>query len=166
MNPHLNFSLPVIVDLLRKTAQGVVFAESCTGGRLAADLTTIPGSSEVVIGSLVCYQTWAKESLLGLTGLNDRNVASYETARRMASAIRLKMQDSPVPVIGVSTTGWLDGEHNGRGPHGFWSIFGPRGAWVGDITFPVNTSRGVNRELLLERVFDKLAKFLSDDFTD
>jgi nicotinamide-nucleotide amidase len=44
----------------------IALAESCTGGLVAAALTEIPGSSEVLDRSFVTYSNEAKQELLGV----------------------------------------------------------------------------------------------------
>ena len=41
-------------------------AESCTGGRIAAQLTAVPGSSESFLGAIVSYHNDIKSGLLGV----------------------------------------------------------------------------------------------------
>ena len=43
------------------------FAESCTGGALAARITRIPGASKCFVGSVVSYQNKIKTNLLGVS---------------------------------------------------------------------------------------------------
>jgi nicotinamide-nucleotide amidase len=43
----------VVLDLCRARALRLALAESCTGGLLAARLTSIAGSSDVVLGGVV-----------------------------------------------------------------------------------------------------------------
>lgn len=51
---------------LKEQGVKLALAESCTGGLLAKLITDIPGSSEVLWGSLVVYSNSAKEKLLGV----------------------------------------------------------------------------------------------------
>ena len=44
----------------------VAFAESCTAGLLASELSKAQGSSEVLLGGVVTYHTDAKQRLLGV----------------------------------------------------------------------------------------------------
>lgn len=78
----------IIVETLRNRNLTIAFAESCTGGRLSAELTAVSGSSEVVADSAVCYQTRTKRSVLGLEHINDDNVVSERTAVDMAHGAR------------------------------------------------------------------------------
>lgn len=65
-------------------------AESCTGGLIAAALTSIPGSSAVVTMGWVTYSNEAKRALLGVPRevLESRGAVSEETARAMAEGAR------------------------------------------------------------------------------
>lgn len=64
----------------------IVTAESCTGGLIAAALTAIAGSSDVVEGGLVTYANSAKTRLLGVGEdlLADHGAVSEAVARAMA----------------------------------------------------------------------------------
>jgi nicotinamide-nucleotide amidase len=46
--------------MLKKKGKTLSTAESCTGGKIAAVLTSIPGASEYFKGSIVSYATEAK----------------------------------------------------------------------------------------------------------
>ena len=58
-----NLTCDVIKALKGKT---LVTAESCTGGGIGAALTSVPGSSEVFKGGIICYTNWVKEHCLGV----------------------------------------------------------------------------------------------------
>lgn len=62
-------SLPLaelLTKLLDKKKQTISLAESCTGGRIAALLTAVPGSSAVFPGSVVSYSNEQKTALLAV----------------------------------------------------------------------------------------------------
>ena len=61
-------------------------AESCTGGLVAAVLTEIPGSSDVVERGFVTYSNKAKNELLGVrqSSLDRHGAVSEPVARQMA----------------------------------------------------------------------------------
>lgn len=137
-----------VVNALRARDWFIAFAESCTGGQLAADLTTVPGSSTVVTGSAVCYQLRAKHALLNLTDVTERTVVSEPTARRMAEAARQLFGAH----VGVGTTGYLDCERRA-----FWAIAIPIGGdkvtvLSGGKVFDESSSRDENRRALCRDV--------------
>ena len=90
-------------ELLRARGATVATAESLTGGRLAAMLTSVPGSSETFVGGVVAYATELKVSLLGVPpGVVERyGVVSAECARAMAEGARR----ATGATYAVSTTG-------------------------------------------------------------
>ena len=47
---------------LKRAGLTLALAESCTGGGLGADITSVPGSSEFFLGGAVVYSDRAKES--------------------------------------------------------------------------------------------------------
>ncbi|MGE0038967.1 MAG: CinA family protein, partial [Xanthobacteraceae bacterium] len=50
-----------LLDLCRDRKLKITTAESCTGGLVAAPLTDIPGSSDVVDRAVVTYSNAAKQ---------------------------------------------------------------------------------------------------------
>ena len=87
----------------RDTGLRVVTAESCTGGLIAACLTEIPGSSDVVERGFVTYSNEAKQELLGVPEalLREHGAVSAEVAEAMAEGA---LANSPAEVA-VSVTG-------------------------------------------------------------
>jgi nicotinamide-nucleotide amidase len=83
-------------------------AESCTGGLVAAALTAIAGSSDVVERSFVTYSNEAKMELLGVSAdtIAAHGAVSAQTAAAMArGTIARAPVDLALSVIGVAGPG-------------------------------------------------------------
>jgi nicotinamide-nucleotide amidase len=89
----------------------VACAESCTGGLLAAALSSTPGSSAWFEGGLVTYRLSAKENLLGIpmSVLNNYGAVSQEVARQMVA----KTIERTGADIAIATTGLAGPEGDG-----------------------------------------------------
>ncbi len=72
----------VLLRLLNDLGYTIATAESMTGGLLSAALTSLPGSSAVVKGGLVAYDSELKRKLLGVDDTS--NVVTADTAEAMA----------------------------------------------------------------------------------
>ncbi|MFA6668871.1 MAG: CinA family protein [Candidatus Methanomethylophilaceae archaeon] len=93
---------------LKRAGLTLALAESCTGGGLGADITSVPGSSEFFLGGAVVYSDRAKESVLGVrrSTLEKYGAVSAETASEMAEgARRLFASDVAVAVTGIAGPG-------------------------------------------------------------
>jgi len=107
-------------------------AESCTGGGVAARITSIAGSSDYFLGGIVAYSNAAKAKLLGVSHetLDTRGAVSAECAREMADGARRTFGVD----LAVSTTG----------------IAGPGGATsrkpVGLVYIALATPEGIQSE--------------------
>jgi len=89
-------------------------AESCTGGRIAALITSVPGSSEYFRGGVVSYQTEIKETVLNVDAaiIDKYGVVSRETADAMRiCACRLLKADYAIAITGYAgPTGGTDAD--------------------------------------------------------
>ena len=74
-----------ISQLLWEREKTVGTAESCTGGRIAEAIISIPGASKYFKGGIVCYTEEIKERLLGV----DRELMMEKTAVCAEVAIQL-----------------------------------------------------------------------------
>ena len=102
-----------VLDLARGQSKSIGTAESLTGGLIAAVLTSIPGSSDVVRGGVVSYVNDVKRDLLGVqdTTLAHCGAVSEETVRLMAEgARRTLMTDIAVAVTGIAGPGGFEPE--------------------------------------------------------
>lgn len=83
----------------------VATAESCTGGGIAARMTSISGSSEYVKGGIVAYTIPVKEALLGVSAeiIHKHGVVSEETVIEMVKgAMRTLKADCAMATTGVA----------------------------------------------------------------
>ncbi len=97
-----------VLDACRQRGLLVATAESCTGGLVAAALTEIPGSSDVVDRGFVTYSNAAKEAMLGVPAavLEARGAVSRETAEAMAAgALSHSRADLAVAITGIAGPG-------------------------------------------------------------
>ena len=94
----------VLVKLLGENKLKISAAESCTGGLLAAMITSVPGASAVIEGSVVSYSESVKINTVGVPAavIEKYGVVSVETARSMANGVR-KLFGADV---GIGITGW------------------------------------------------------------
>ncbi len=76
--------------LLKEKNETLCTAESCTGGMIAHQITTVPGSSEYFIGSVVAYSNRIKEKELGVnsTTLEKEGAVSRQVVEQMAQGVR------------------------------------------------------------------------------
>ena len=116
MTERSDFTLPrALVDMARKVVEAnraaglrVATAESCTGGLVAAALTEIPGSSEVLEASFVTYSNEAKQDLLGINSdvVETFGAVSIATAWAMAQQALIKTgADVAVAITGIAGPG-------------------------------------------------------------
>ena len=93
----------VVLDACRARGLTIAVAESCTGGMLGARLTSIAGSSDVVLGGVIAYSNGVKERLLGVRpeSLKEHGAVSEQVVREMAAGAR----DRTGASIGVAITG-------------------------------------------------------------
>jgi nicotinamide-nucleotide amidase len=101
-----------LLDLCRQKRLKLATAESCTGGLLAATLTDIAGSSDVLDRGFVTYSNAAKRAMLGVppATLDRHGAVSRETAEAMATGA---LANAPVD-LAVSITG-IAGPSGGTG---------------------------------------------------
>lgn len=113
-----------VLAALQERGQYLAIAESLTGGLLAAEFISVPGASNVVLGSITAYQNSLKQNLLAVpvNVLQSRGAVSSETAEAMAVGVREQLAHAAgVPldkVIGIATTGVAGPDADGDKPVG------------------------------------------------
>lgn len=93
----------VVGHLLEKHSLSIAVAESCTGGRVADQITNVSGSAAYMQGGIVAYSNQAKLDLLSVSPnvLAEHGAVSEIVARQMAIGVRKRLTAH----IGISTTG-------------------------------------------------------------
>jgi nicotinamide-nucleotide amidase len=94
-----------LLDRYRQARLRIATAESCTGGLVAARLTDIPGSSDVVERGFVTYSNEAKTEMLGVPTalLQQYGAVSAQVARSMAEgALAHARADVAVSITGIA----------------------------------------------------------------
>ncbi len=101
-------SAATVLERCRARGLTLATAESCTGGMVAAALTDIAGSSDVVDRGFVTYSNKAKQQMLGVPAatLKRHGAVSAETAAAMAKgALKNSQADLAVAITGIAGPG-------------------------------------------------------------
>ncbi len=95
-----------IAAVLKTKNRKCVFAESCTGGKMAAVMTAVPGISANFCGSAVTYREPTKTNWLSISAsdLEKHTAESVFTTIEMAKAVLIK---TPEADFSVAITGHL-----------------------------------------------------------
>ncbi|WP_291297941.1 CinA family protein [Elioraea sp.] len=108
MTPLLLAEAEALLALFREKRLMIVTAESCTGGLIAATLTAIAGSSDVLDRGFVTYSNDAKRAMLGVSEetLARVGAVSEEVSREMADgALGVSTADVALSVTGIAGPG-------------------------------------------------------------
>ena len=98
----------VVINLLRVQKATVSIAESCTGGSLGAELSKVPGASDVFLGGVIAYQNSVKEKFLGVpkNTLENHGAVSKEVVEAMAEGARERFRsDWSIAISGIAGPG-------------------------------------------------------------
>lgn len=93
----------VLGRLLTEKKLTISTAESCTGGKIAATLSAVPGASNYFKGSVVSYATQVKIDVLDIDEnlIAKHGVVSAEVAKEMAKSVQKVMNSD----CAIATTG-------------------------------------------------------------
>jgi nicotinamide-nucleotide amidase len=106
-----------VLDALRNRGWKLATAESCTGGMIAAALTDVAGSSDVVDRGFITYSNLAKIEMLGVSPatLEAHGAVSEAVAAEMAEgALDRSEADLALSVTGIAGPGGSDHKPEGR----------------------------------------------------
>lgn len=108
MNEQVKIVAERVVERLLSRGYTIAAAESCTGGSIAAAITSVPGCSAVFKGSVVAYCNEVKASVLGVSRetLSAHGAVSEDTVRQMALGVQsLLKADCAVATSGIAGPG-------------------------------------------------------------
>ncbi|MEZ2414574.1 competence/damage-inducible protein A [Muriicola sp. E247] len=122
----------VVGKLLLSKNKTIATAESFTGGKIAEQITAIPGASGYFVGGVVGYATRTKIDILKVPQalIEKHSVVSAEVASVMAENIRTLMNSD----IGIATTG-------NAGP-----TKGDSDAPIGTVYIAISSDKGIRVE--------------------
>lgn len=145
----------VALASLRQRGWTVAVAESCTGGLLGAEITDVPGSSEVFVGGTIAYANAVKIGGLGVPAdlIDAHGAVSEQVARAMAEGAR-RVHGSD---LGVATTG-IAGPGGGTEDKPVGTVWiawcSPRGSFARQLRF--GGDRGLIRRWTVAACLDAL----------
>jgi len=145
----------IVGNLLKDKKMTLATAESCTGGKIAQLITSIPGASSYFKGGLVTYATETKISLLGIDSnlIEKYSVVSKEVAQEMAQSVqRILKTDFAIATTG--NAGPLKGDSDVEMGTVFISISTPNQVIVEEFNF------GQPREKVIDRSVNKALEIL------
>jgi len=98
-------AVELIAGMFKSKKLTLSTAESCTGGNIARQITSLSGSSEYFKGSVVAYHNHVKQSVLGVSevDLMDFGAVSKPVVEQMATGIKnLMATDYSVATSGIA----------------------------------------------------------------
>lgn len=124
----------------------IACAESCTGGNIAHEITSIAGASAYFMGGVVAYSNEVKKKVLGVRAddLSKYGAVSEPVARQMAEGVcRLTGADWAVATTGIAGP---DGGTPEKPVGTVWiAIAGPHGTWARKFLFSRTRERNIGR---------------------
>lgn len=108
IGPEIKVAVSELLKVFKNCGLKIATAESCTGGLLAAALTSVSGSSAVVERGFVTYTNTAKIQSLGVPHdlLNAHGAVSAEVAKAMAEGALTKSNaDVAISITGIAGPG-------------------------------------------------------------
>lgn len=143
---------------LTKNNLTIAVAESCTGGKIAQELTAVPGASNYFRGGVVSYATDTKVSMLGVSEetITQFSVVSAEVATEMALGVQ-KVMKSDYAIATTGNAGPLKGDADATVGTVFIAIATPNGVLVEEFNF------GQPREKVIDRTVNKAFEMLQKE---
>ena len=144
-----------IADAFTKNGKTLVTAESCTGGRLAAKFTEIPGASGYFKGSVVSYATSAKNDVLQISEklIKKYSVVSAEITKAMGEKAKA-MVKADFAIATTGNAGPTKGDSDAEVGTVFIAIATPKDTQVHEFQF------GKHRERITQKTVNKALELI------
>ena len=145
----------VLGRLLTEKKVTISTAESCTGGKIAATLSSVSGASNYFKGSVVSYATQTKISVLGIANeaVAKYGVVSAEVATEMAKSAQ-KIMNSDFAIATTGNAGPTKGDESTELGTVFIAVATPNGVFVEEFNF------GQPREKVIDRAVSKALELI------
>ncbi|MEM9144283.1 MAG: CinA family protein, partial [Bacteroidota bacterium] len=133
-------------------------AESFTGGKIAQQITTIPGASAYFKGSVVSYATEAKANVLNVPKalIRIHSVVSAEVAKTMAQNVRTLL-NADMAIATTGNAGPKKGDSDANIGTVFLAIASPNGV------FAQQFKMGNHRERIVQKSVHKALEMLQKE---
>ena len=140
----------VLGRLLTDKKVTIATAESCTGGKIAATLSAVPGASNYFKGSVVSYATQVKIDVLDIDEnlIAKHGVVSAEVAKEMAKSVQ-KVMNSDCAIATTGNAGPTKGDEDAELGTVFIGIAMYNEVFVEEFNF------GQPREKVIDRAVSK-----------
>ena len=140
----------VLGRLLAEKKLTISTAESCTGGKIAATLSAVPGASNYFKGSVVSYATQVKIDVLEIDEnlIAKHGVVSAEVASEMVKSVQ-KLMNSDYAIATTGNAGPTKGDDDAELGTVFIGIATPNEVFVEEFNF------GQPREKVIDRAVSK-----------
>lgn len=152
-------TIEVVLGRILKNKQfTLATAESCTGGKIAQLLTSVPGASAYFKGSVVSYATESKINVLGVSKelIDACTVVSKEVASAMAMNVQ-KMMQTDYAIATTGNAGPTKGEADAEVGTVCIALATPKGIVVEEFNF------GQPREKVIDRAVIKSLEMLQKE---
>jgi nicotinamide-nucleotide amidase len=148
----------ILGRLLTENKKTIATAESCTGGKIAQVLSSVPGASNYFKGSVVSYATETKIKVLAILPelIEKYSVVSAQVAEAMALSIQSMMQ-TDFAIATTGNAGPLKGESEAEVGTVFIAIATPEKVIVQEFNF------GQPRDKAIDRAVNKSLEMLQKE---
>ena len=148
----------VLGRILKEKKQTIATAESCTGGKIAQLVASVPGASTYFKGSVVAYATEVKTKVLGISDafIAEHSVVSKEVASAMALSVQ-KMMQTDYAIATTGNAGPTKGDEDAEVGTVCIALATPNGVIVEEFNF------GQPREKVIDRAVIKSLEMLQKE---